>query len=102
LNQYLLRFAALAVLSMPAFVKADSSVLETGVDPNVGAVVTAFLSNDPQNPNDSYDILTGWRAAVDEFVQVGMDEITFAVFRQVQNGNLSGGPELETVEASVP
>ena len=98
---FILPFAALLMLSTTEFATADSEIFEPGIDPNVGAVVTAFLSFDPQNPSDSFDILTGWKAAVDEFAQVGFDEITFAVYRQVQNGNLSGGPAMETVEASV-
>lgn len=80
---------------------AGPAVYEPGFDPNVGSVVTAFVQNDPQNSNDSYDILTGWKAAVDEFVSVGLNEITFAVFRQVNGGWLSGGPALETVNAAV-
>ena len=69
--------------------------------PSIGAVVTAFLQNDPQNQSDSYDILTGWKSAVDELVSVGIEEVTFAVYRQVANGNLAGGPAIATVNSAV-
>ena len=80
---------------------ASPAVYQPGFDPNVGAVATAFVQHDPQNSNDSYDILTGWKAAVDEFVSVGLNEITFAVFRQVNGGWLSGGPTLATINSAV-
>lgn len=79
----------------------SSFVYDTNFDPNVGAVVTAFLDNDPQDSTDSYDILTGWKAAVDELVSVGIEEVTFAVFRNVNNGNLTGGPTIATVTSAV-
>lgn len=71
------------------------------IDPVVGAVVTAFVSQDPEDPNDSYDILTGWKAAADELHEVGATEVSFAVFRQVNQGALSGGPSISTVAQAV-
>ena len=89
------------LLSGSGLLGADASTYEPGLDPSIGAIATAFIQNDVENPNDPWDILTGWRATVDEFVSIGINEITFAVFRQVQNGNLSGGPSNATVQAAV-
>ena len=74
---------------------------QPSVDPIVGAVVTAFVSQDPQDADDSYDVLTGWIAAVDELSSVGAREVSFAVYRQVNQGILSGGPSVETVAVAV-
>jgi hypothetical protein len=74
---------------------------EPEVDPTVGAVVTAFVSQDPENANDNYDVLTGWRAAVDELSSIGATEVSFAVYRQVNQGVLSGGPSVQTVASAV-
>ena len=74
---------------------------QTNDDPVVGAVVTAFVAQDPENPNDSHDILTGWRAAVDELSSINATEVSFAVFRQVNQGFISGGPSVETVTQAV-
>lgn len=71
------------------------------VDPVVGAVVTAFVSQDPEDASDSYDILTGWKAAADELHSVGAKEVSFAVYRQVEQGVLSGGPSVATVAEAV-
>lgn len=71
------------------------------VDPVVGAVVTAFVGQDPEDASDSYDVLTGWRAAVDELNSINATEVSFAVYRQVNQGVLSGGPSIETVAAAV-
>jgi len=71
------------------------------VDPVVGAVVTAFVSQDPENANDSYDILTGWKAAADELHSVGASEVSFAVYRQLEQGVLTGGPSVSTVAQAV-
>ena len=70
-------------------------------DPVVGAVVTAFVAQDPENPNDSYDILTGWKAAVDELHSINATEVSFAVYRQVDQGVISGGPSVATVSQAV-
>ncbi len=80
---------------------ADAAVYEPGLDPTISAIATAFVQFDPQDPTDSFDILTGWQNTVDEFVTLGFEEITFAVFRQVNNGILSGGPAKETVQSAV-
>ena len=74
---------------------------QPNVDPAVGAVVTAFVSQDPENPEDSYDILTGWLAAVDELHSIGANEVSFGVYRQVEQGMLSGGPSVQTVATAV-
>lgn len=71
------------------------------VDPVVGAVVTAFVSADPQDADDGYDVLTGWIAAVDELRSIGASEVSFGVYRQVNQGVLSGGAAIETVDAAV-
>jgi len=71
------------------------------VDPVVGAVVTAFVSQDPEDANDRYDILTGWKAAADELHSIGASEVSFAVYRQVDQGKLSGGPSVSTVAQAV-
>lgn len=70
-------------------------------DPIVGAVVTAFVAQDPEDASDSYDVLTGWLAAVDELSSIGATEVSFAVYRQVNDGVLSGGPSVETVATAV-
>ncbi|MEM7315288.1 MAG: hypothetical protein AAF497_19280, partial [Planctomycetota bacterium] len=72
-----------------------------GFDPVTGSVITSFSGFDPQDPNDSFDILTGWKAAVDELAAIGTEEVTFAVYRQVYNGNLQGGAAMATVEAAI-
>lgn len=74
---------------------------QTSDDPVVGAVVTAFVAQDPENPNDSYDILTGWRSAVDELHSINATEVSFAVYRQAFQGALSGGPSVSTVAQAV-
>ncbi|MDB2685597.1 hypothetical protein N9Y42_00095 [Mariniblastus sp.] len=74
---------------------------QPSVDPAVGAVVTAFVSQDPENPEDNYDILTGWLAAVDELHSIGVSEVSFGVYRQVEQGVLSGGPSIQTVATAV-
>ena len=74
---------------------------QPSVDPVVGAVVTAFVSQDPENSEDSYDVLTGWIAAADELHSVGASEVSFGVYRQVNQGALSGGPSVETVATAV-
>ena len=70
-------------------------------DPVVGAVVTAFVAQDPENTSDSYDVLTGWRNAVDELHSINATEVSFAVFRQVNQGVVSGGPSVWTVTQAV-
>ena len=76
-------------------------VFNRTLDPNVGAIVTTFNSFDPQDPNDPFDILTNWNSAVDELAALGVSEVTFAVFRNVQGGVFSGGPTLATVQSAV-
>ena len=98
-------FACAAPPDAPAdfcqHVLQSSGNSQTADDPVVGAVVTAFVSQDPENPNDSYDVLTGWRNAVDELRSINATEISFAVFGQVNQGVLSGGPSVETVAQAV-
>ena len=79
----------------------DLQLIYDAADPTVGAVVTAFTDNDPQNPNDPWDILTNWNLATDELTSLGVDEVTFGVYRFVSNGSLWGGPTIETVAAAV-
>jgi len=79
----------------------QAATYQPGQDPIVGAIVTAFGSQDPEDPNDSYDVLTGWRNAVDELASIGATEVSFAVFRNVDQGIISGGPSVETVAAAV-
>ena len=74
---------------------------QPSVDPVVGTVVTAFVSQDPQNAEDSYDVLTGWIASVDELKSVGATEVSFGVYRQVNDGIISGGPSVDTVATAV-
>ena len=74
---------------------------QPSVDPVVGAVVTAFVSQDPENAEDNYDVLTGWTASVDELSSVGASEVSFGVYRQVDDGIISGGPSVETVATAV-
>lgn len=76
-------------------------IFHRNLDPNVGAVVTAFMNNDPQNPNDPWDILTNWKSAVDEIQSVGISEVTFSVYRSESNGALLGGPSINTVSQAV-
>lgn len=76
-------------------------VYNRSIDPNVGSIITTFNGFDPQDPSDPFDILTGWTAAVDELLSLGVTEVTFAVFRDVQGGFFSGGPTLETVTSAV-
>lgn len=78
-----------------------ASESQTSDDPVVGAVVTAFVAQDPENPNDSYDVLTGWRNAVDELHAINATEVSFAVYRQVNQGVISGGPSVWTVTQAV-
>ena len=81
---------------------ASPNVYEFGLDPRIGATVTAFIANDSQNPYDPWDIRTNWLYAVDELVSLDFDEVNFAVYRQVNSqGQISGGPSLETVQAAV-
>ena len=67
------------------------------IAPVVGAVVTVFVSQDPENSKDSYNTLTDWIAAIDELKSIGASEISFGVYRQVDQGVISGGPSVETV-----
>ena len=77
-------------------------IYQVGIDPAVGATVTAFSGSDPRDPSDPWDIETNWIAAVEELALVDADEVNFAVFRQVANdGSLSGGAELVTVQSAV-
>jgi hypothetical protein len=75
--------------------------LQQTSDPVVGAVVTAFVGQDPENPDDSYDVLTGWKAAVDELHSINATEVSFAVYRQVDQGAVAGGPSVWTVSQAV-
>ena len=74
------------------YASGDSEVTYQVIDPAVGAIVTAFLDNDPQDANDPWDILTNWNTATDELAAVGVDEVTFGVFRNTTDGALWGGP----------
>ena len=99
------RFEALESRSMMAGIwcltPEPPLTYQPSVDPVVGAVVTAFVSQDPENAQDSYDVLTGWIAAVDELKTVGASEVSFGVYRQVNQGVISGGPSVETVAKAV-
>ena len=97
-RQYSLLVPMLVLASIFA---TDASVYEPSRDPSVSAIVTSFRSTDPQDPSDANDILTGWRNAADELSSLGVTEITFAVFRNVKDGSLSGGPTIKTVAAAV-
>jgi len=91
-------------LSQPALQPSQPEsqpALQESNAPVVGAIVTAFVAQDPENANDSYDVLTGWRAAVDELASINATEVTFAAFRQVRQGVISGGPSVETVNQAV-
>ena len=79
----------------------SKSTYQTLIDPAIGAVVTAFVDFDPQDPNDPWDILTNWNTATDELASIGVDEVTFGVFRNSTDGELWGGPAIETVRAAV-
>jgi len=81
--------------------RSDASIYEPSLDPSVSAIVTSFHDHDPQDASNSYDILTGWKNAVDELSSLGVDEITFAVFRNANKGSLSGGPSIKTVRSAV-
>lgn len=76
-------------------------VYHRSFDPNVGTILTAFSANDPQNPQDPWDILTSWKSAIDELDSLGVDEVTFAVYRNAQGGYLTGGPTIATVTSAV-
>ncbi len=76
-------------------------VYHRSFDPNVGTILTAFSDSDPQNPQDPWDILTSWKSAIDELESIGVDEVTFAVFRRAQGGYLVGGPTIATVTSAV-
>ena len=76
-------------------------VFHRSFDPNVGTILTAFTDNDPQNPSDPWDILTNWKSAIDELESLGIDEVTFAVYRNAQGGYLTGGPTIATVTSAV-
>ena len=76
-------------------------VFHRSFDPNVGTILTAFADRDPQNPQDPWDILTSWKSAIDELESIGVDEVTFAVYRYSEGGYLSGGPTIETVTSAV-
>ncbi len=79
-----------------------ANVYEPGFDPALGATVNAFLSQDPQNSADTWDIGTGWLLAVDELAAAGADQVNFSVYRQVNSyGNLVGGTHLDTVRSAV-
>ncbi len=81
---------------------SDATLYEPGVDPKIGAVVTAFLENDPSDADDSWDIRTNWLEAVDELASIGATEVTFAVYRVVgANGRMRGGPSVSTVHSAV-
>ena len=71
----------LPILVLASVFTTDTSVFERGRDPKVSVIVTSFLDHDPQDPANAYDILTGWKKAVDELSSLGVNEITFAVFR---------------------
>ena len=90
----------LPMLVLASIFTTDASVYEPGRDPSVSAIATSFLG-DAQDPDNPFDILTGWRNTVDELSALGVNEITFAVFRNVKNGSLSGGPTIQTVAAAV-
>ena len=76
-------------------------VFHRSFDPNVGTILTAFTDRDPQDPNDPWDILTNWKSAIDELDSLGVDEVTFAVYRNAQGGYLTGGPTIATVTSAV-
>jgi len=76
-------------------------VYHRSFDPNIGTILTAFTDRDPQNPSDPWDILTNWKSAIDELDSLGVDEVTFAVYRNAQGGYLTGGPTIATVESAV-
>ena len=91
----------LPILVLASVFTTDASVFERGRDPEVSAIVTSFLDHDLQDPTNAYDILTGWKKAVDELSSLGVNEITFAVFRNVKNGSLVGGTATQTVATAV-
>ncbi len=76
-------------------------VYHRSFDPNVGTILTAFSDRDPENPQDPWDILTSWKSAIDELESIGVDEVTFAVYRKAQGGYLTGGPTIATVTSAV-
>ena len=79
-----------------------ADMYEPGIDPVIGSVVTAFIRDDPQDSDDSWDIETNWKAAATELSSLGATEITFAVYRVVDSeGGLSGGPSFDVVSAAV-
>ena len=79
-----------------------ANVYEPGFDPALGATINAFLSQDPQNSSDPWDIETGWLLAVDELAASGADQVNFSVYRRVDSyGNLIGGTHLDTVRSAV-
>ena len=84
-----------------AAVPNSPDVFHRSFDPNVGTILTAFTDRDPQDPNDPWDILTSWKSAIDELDSLGVDEVTFAVYRNAQGGYLTGGPTIATVTSAV-
>ena len=79
-----------------------ANVYEPGFDPALGATINAFLSQDPQNSSDPWDIEIGWLLAVDELAASGADQVNFSVYRRVDSyGNLIGGTHLDTVRSAV-
>ena len=75
---------------------------EPSRDPDVGAVVTAFIENAPTDPQDGFHIGSSWIDAVHELAQVGASEVTFGVYRVVgEDGSLRGGPTLQEVAGAV-
>ena len=81
----------------------DSSLIyQPSTDPAVGAVVTAFLIDAPTDPADDFHIGSNWITAVNELADVGATEVTFGVYRAVDNfGNLLGGPTISEVAGAV-
>ena len=98
LQQHAMFFPILVLASM---FTTDTSVYERGRDPKVSAIATSFRDHDPQDPTNAHDILTGWNNAVDELSSLGVNEITFAVFRNVKEGSLMGGTATQTVAMAV-
>ena len=87
-------------IPFPPISEGPSGTYDIDIDPTVGAVVTAFIDNNPDNPNDTYDIQSNWIQAVDELASIGFKEVTFAVYRNVTNGYLVGGPRTAVVGAA--
>ncbi len=79
-----------------------ADIYQPGFDPQVGATINAFIWQDARNSQDSYDIETGWLAAVNELSAHGADQVNFSVYRRVlEDGSVTGGTHLDTVRSAI-